>query len=63
MFLATFTEKDVDAPRYASPDGVRKLIDEIIFKYHSNEVFKRRPVKPGQAPGVKYNKWVDWTVV
>lgn len=58
----TFAVDDHASPRYANPEGVRALIDEIIFKYHSTEVFKRQPVKPGQAPGVKYNKWVDWTL-
>ena len=61
MYFGTYREGDLNDPRHANPDAVRMLIDEIIFKYHCAEVFKRRPVKPGQAPGVKYNKWVDWT--
>jgi hypothetical protein len=65
LYFGTFRPgpKDDGNAHYVNPDAVRKFADEIIFKYHSNEVFKRRPVKPGQAPGVKYNKWVDWTVV
>jgi hypothetical protein len=64
LYFGTFRPgpKDESTAQYAHPDAVRKFADEIIFKYHSNEVFKRRPVKPGQAPGVKYNKWVDWTL-
>jgi len=65
LYFGTFRPgpKDDSNTHYVNPDAVRKFADEIIFKYHSNEVFKRRPVKPGQAPGVKYNKWVDWTLV
>lgn len=64
LYFGTFRPgpKDEGNAHYVNPDAVRKFADEIIFKYHSNEVFKRRPVKPGQAPGVKYNKWVDWTL-
>ena len=64
LYFGTFRPgpKDESTAQYAHPDAVRKFADEIIFKYHSAEVFKRQPVKPGQAPGVKYNKWVDWTL-
>ena len=32
--------------------------NEIIFKYHSEEVFERVLAKPGSVPSTKYDKWV-----
>lgn len=47
---------------HTNPEAIRSLFDELLFKFHSNEVFTTRPVKAGQAPGTKYLRWVDWTV-
>ena len=33
-------------------------LNEIIFKYHSEEVFERVPAKPGSVPSSKYEKLV-----
>lgn len=46
--------------KHINPEAIRSLFDELLFKFHSNEVFVTRPVKAGQAPGTKYLKWVDW---
>jgi hypothetical protein len=35
-----------------------KRMDEIIFKYHSEEVFERVPAKHGVVPNLKYESWV-----
>ena len=35
-----------------------KTLDEIIFKYHSEEVFEKVQAKQGSVPSVKYDKWV-----
>lgn len=43
-----------------SPTALLSLFDELLFKFHSNEVFTTRPVKEGQAPGTKFLKWIDW---
>jgi len=39
-------------------DDFGKTMDEIIFKYHSDEVFERVPTKPNTIPSMKYEKWV-----
>lgn len=36
-----------------------KDLDELIFKYHSKEVFDVAPVPDGVVPNTRYNKWVD----
>lgn len=41
-----------------SVDAFGKTMDEIIFKYHSEEVFERVPAKQGQVPNIKYESWV-----
>lgn len=46
--------------KHINPEAIRATFDELLFKFHSNEVFVTRPVKTGQAPGTKYLKWVDW---
>jgi hypothetical protein len=33
-------------------------MDEIIFKYHSEEVIEIAPAKEGTVPTAKYLKWV-----
>ena len=42
--------------------GVRELqatLDEIIFKYHSKEVFETHIMPEGQVPSNKYDNWID----
>ena len=39
-------------------DDFGKTMDEIIFKYHSEEVFERVPIKPNTVPNMRYEKWV-----
>lgn len=39
-------------------DAFGKAMDEIIFKYHSLEVFERVPAKHGAIPNLKYEAWV-----
>ena len=46
--------------KHINPEAIRATFDELLFKFHSNEVFVTRPVKAGQAPGTKYLRWVDW---
>ena len=41
-----------------SVGAVQKTIDEIIFKWHSEEVIERVPAKPNTVPSGKYLKWV-----
>ena len=41
-----------------SVGAVQKCIDEIIFKWHSEEVIERVPAKPNTVPGGKYLKWI-----
>ena len=41
-----------------SVGAVQKCIDEIIFKWHSEEVIERVPAKPNTVPSSKYLKWV-----
>lgn len=39
-------------------DAFGKYMDEIIFKYHSEEVFERVPAKHGAVPNLKYESWI-----
>lgn len=39
-------------------DSIRDLADEVIFKYHSDEVFKTVALKPGLIPSGKYEQWI-----
>jgi hypothetical protein len=55
-----FRHDEPDRTTFVAPDAIRALFDELLFKFHSNEVFTTRPVKTGQAPGTKYVQWVDW---
>ena len=55
-----FRYDEPDRTTFVAPDAIRSLFDELLFKFHSNEVFTTRPVKTGQAPGTKYVQWVDW---
>ena len=41
-----------------SVGAVQKTIDEIIFKWHSEEVIERVPAKPNTVPSARYLKWV-----
>ena len=36
-----------------------KVLDEIIFKWHSKEVFEMVTLEIGQVPNPDYEKWVD----
>jgi hypothetical protein len=56
-----FREDEPDRATSVNPDAIRSLFDELLFKFHSNEVFVTRPVTVGQAPGTKYLKWIDRT--
>jgi hypothetical protein len=38
---------------------VLKVLDEIIFKWHSKEVFEMVTLEPGQVPNPAYESWVD----
>lgn len=55
-----FKHDEPDRTTHVDPSSIRALFDELLFKFHSNEVFTTRPVKTGQAPGTKYVQWVDW---
>lgn len=35
-----------------------RSMDEIIFRYHSEEVFERVPAKHGAVPNLKYEAWI-----
>lgn len=35
-----------------------KTLDEVLLKYHSDEVFERVPAKPNTVPSTKYEKWI-----
>lgn len=37
---------------------ISERFNEIIFKYHSEEVFERVPAKPNSVPSVKYEQWI-----
>lgn len=55
-----YKHDEPDRATQVHPEAIRSLFDELLFKFHSNEVFVTRPVKAGQAPGTKYLRWVDW---
>ena len=38
---------------------IPKVLDEIIFKWHSKEVFEMVTLEVGQVPNPEYEKWVD----
>lgn len=38
---------------------VRNAVDALLFMWHSDEVLKYEPLKPGQTPNPRYNKWVN----
>lgn len=38
--------------------AMSERFNEIIFKYHSEEVFERVPAKPNSVPSMKYEEWV-----
>lgn len=38
---------------------IPKKLDELVFKYHSKQVFRREPVKEGTVPRTTYDSWVD----
>lgn len=40
------------------PESFGKVMDEIIFKYHSEEVFERVQAKPNTVPSLRYESWV-----
>ena len=40
------------------PESFGKVMDEIIFKYHSEEVFELVQAKPNTVPSLKYETWV-----
>lgn len=40
------------------PKQISKAMDEIIFKWHSEEVIETTPAKEGTVPTAKYFKWV-----
>jgi hypothetical protein len=37
---------------------VEKLWDDVVLKYHSDEMLESRPLKPNQLPNEKYNRYV-----
>lgn len=39
-------------------EKIQKMADEIIFKYHSEEVLEPTTLKPGLVPSTKYESWV-----
>lgn len=39
-------------------DEFAKTLDEILFKYYSEEVFERVPAKPNTVPSNKYEAWI-----
>ena len=41
-----------------SVGAMQETIDEIIFKWHSEEVIERVPAKPNTVPSARYMKWV-----
>lgn len=38
---------------------VRNAVDALLFMWHSDEVLKYEPLKPGQVPNPRYSKWVN----
>lgn len=59
-YRSFFQHGEPDRATHVDPGSIRSLFDELLFKFHSNEVFTTRPVVVGQAPGTKYLRWVDW---
>lgn len=49
-----YEPKDMDVEAYA----IGKTMDEIIFKYHSEEVIEEVHIEQGRVPPFKYNKWL-----
>jgi hypothetical protein len=37
---------------------VEKVWDDVLLKYHSDEMLESRPLKPNQLPNEKYNRYV-----
>jgi hypothetical protein len=37
---------------------VEKLWDDVLLKYHSDEMLEKRPLKPNQLPNDRYNRYV-----
>jgi hypothetical protein len=37
---------------------VEKLWDDVVLKYHSDEMIEKRPLKPNQLPNDRYNRYV-----
>jgi hypothetical protein len=55
--MGSYRSMRVDAIR-VEVGAMQKTIDEIIFKWHSEEVIERVPAKPNTVPSGKYLKWV-----
>jgi hypothetical protein len=49
-----YEPKDMELEAYA----IGKTMDEIIFKYHSEEVIEEVHIEQGKVPPFKYNKWL-----
>ena len=49
-----YEPKDMDVEAYS----IGKTMDEIIFKYHSEEVIEEVHIEQGKVPPFKYNKWL-----
>lgn len=56
--LWRFDAANKAAPLEVNAYDVQARMDEIIFKYHSDEVFKTVQLKPGVIPSTRYNGWV-----
>ena len=37
---------------------VQKLWDDVVLKFHSEEMIEKRPLKPNQLPNDRYNRYV-----
>jgi hypothetical protein len=37
---------------------VQKLWDDVVLKFHSEEMIEKRPLKPNQLPNDRYNRFV-----
>ena len=48
----------VDNMMAVEDEDFAKTLDEIVFKYHSDEVFERVPAKPNTVPSNKYEAWI-----
>ena len=55
--VGSYRSMRVDAIR-VEVGAMQKTIDEIIFKWHSEEVIERVPAKPNTVPSARYMKWV-----